>query len=247
MNDVEIASLQEVEDATFELVNSFSDCRDLFGSPPIILAIGVNNDGSAVTEEHGRRWGAMVRSLEMSVQDTTGISGVSITVGADLELGFNTALATQGWVDGVLENPVNLYSYGAIGGCPSTPVGGTFNGDCSTGAYSWVQSQVWGITGGREGIFVIPQIYSSDGRNAKQWYHLADYGFRTGQARELAIIGSLTQEEACNQRPDDELCEYLNNSPANGWIQLETEMNVNFILPTTFNLDFSSDIRWQTE
>lgn len=246
-------SLQDVEDAAYNFAQGYGYCTfSGTSSPWLILAIGVNNQGSNVITQHGIEWGEMVDEVNNRLDfSTVGYKTVAVA-GGDLELGFNEPLPTRNWVNGVLNSPtVVLYHYGTAGGCPSVDVPGTFDGDCATSSQycsgnvcNWRQSDVWQITVGQGRIRVIPQIYANNGFNAQQWYQMALYGYRTNQLREMDLRGAFTQYVACQQVTDPD-CPSLDNTPAEGWLQLANALRQD--PQTVRSLPYSTDIQWQNQ
>lgn len=253
------------ENLTFYSFNQIIDIIEIFSSgyeicvsplssaPFLVLGVGLNNLGEHVTEQHGLEWGNAIADVNQSLQSRL-LGYRTVIVGAgDIELGFNSAQNTLDWVNGFLNNPLNnLYYYGAIEGCTIEPVSGTYDGDCSTlseyapsggcNCFEWRQSDVWSVIVNNGRVTVIPQIYNNNGDNADQWYHMALYGHRIGHVRRVLLLGAFTQYEAC-QQVDDEDCEYLDNTPREGWQQLLNAFAQDS--RTAFIPSTGSDIQWQ--
>lgn len=246
-------SLEEVEDAAYSFALSYGYCVGSSSTAPwLLLGIGVNNQGGDVTILHGIEWGRVVDNVNARLDLSPVGYKVYALAGGDLELAFNEPSQTRNWVNGVLNSPtVSLYNYGTAGGCPAIDVPGTFDGDCSAfssfcsgGQCTWAQSDVWSISVGQGRIRMVPQIYSTDGRNAQQWYQMALYGFRTNQLREMIFRGVFTQYQACQQVIDPD-CEFLDNLPFEGWEQLMVALRQDD--RTIQDVPYSADIQWQNQ
>ena len=249
-------STAQVAAAATSFATGYANCSIISpNNTRLVLGIGVTNQDSAmgefVTLEHGEAWNQMISVINDNFDDTI-IEFQVFTVGAaDMEPDFNTAENTTNWVLGFTDQGTNpLYNLGTADGCPYEDVPGIFDGLCGTINFpNWNQSDVWFISAGRAQLRVFPQIYSTNGVNAQQWYQIALYGIRTEQLFSTHFEGALTQFTACEQRNTDEGClasnPYLKNSPEAGWDQLNIELNND--PQTVQNLPYSSDIQYQGE
>jgi hypothetical protein len=248
-------SFEEVSEITQNFAFGYGMCVESLSTAPLfILGIGLNNFGEQVNLQHGIEWAHAVLETREIIRNTPFGFRTTVVGAADIELAFNSSQNTLEWVNGYLAtNTINdIYYYGAIEGCPRQAVSGSYDGDCSTasiyappnecGCFEWRQSDVWDVVVNNGRVTVIPQIYNNNGDNAKQWYHMALYGYRVGEAKRLKIFGSFTQYQACQQINSGE-CEYLDNTPREGWQQLLNELRQNSL--TSIVPYFLSDIKWQ--
>ncbi|MEF2965099.1 hypothetical protein V3851_04580 [Paenibacillus sp. M1] len=86
---------------------------------------------------------------------------------------------------------------------------------------------------------VLPQIYNSS--MAKQWKNIKKYG-AVSKGDKMYISGTLTQEEACIQNPNDATCSGT-NSPAEAWEDLNERLNDDSDTKQS-NIEYSTDISW---
>jgi len=249
---VSFVSRYEIEAGAKSFALAYAVCSFLYSNDTFLfLGIGVNNYGSYVNYTHGSTWGDIVDTIETSLVGTSAEHRVFVMGAGDMEPGFNTPTATRNWVLGYFSQPARyMYNFGTADGCPDQNVPGTFDGQCGTPAYpTWKQSDVWFITSGQSGLRAFPEIYAVNGVNADQWYQIALYGYRTGMIFPFTARGSLTQYEACEQRPHKTGCQssnpYLKNIPDQGWEQLFTALRRDS--QTSQTLSYSSDIQWQGE
>jgi hypothetical protein len=200
------------------------------------VAVGTNNSGVNTTYAHGRAWGQMMARLNNYIsnyRDRLAVVGAS-----DIEMAYNTPARSRAWVDGYASiSPVSYYNYGDAAGCPTT---GT--GPCSNG---WTQEDVWYVSWGNiANSLPVPQIYRTDGVQARQWAALAVYG-STVHGTERFIPAALTQWQACRD-PNRTCPALLRNTPLQGWQQTMDSLHAVSPDPTAVqSILYSSDITWQ--
>lgn len=209
----------------------------------LIVGIGTNNyqdDADctfcAVNYAHGKAWGEMVNRVNAWIVEKGYSSQTSAAGANDIELSWNTYTRTRDWLDGY--NSVSSYqmlNYGAVEGCPTFAYPGA---RCANG---WTKDQVWDVIWGSPTVWPVPEIYANNGVNAQQWYLMSVYSY---DAHGLAIEfrGVMTQYQACLQYPGDPTCAVLDNTPLEGWTQLQTLVDSN--PKTRHRIIYSTDIRW---
>lgn len=207
------------------------------------IGIGTNNYNNSnvysnlsVTAGHGRAWGQMVNQVADYFLHTCtrGCDGQVDVVGAnDIELAWSSPQAAYDWVRGYAETSrYPLYNFGAAEGCPNA---------CGGGGYTWTREQVWRVTNAAP-VYPLPEIYLNNGRNAEQWYQLSLYSVQQ-HGYPYQFIGTMTTYGACQQE-NDPACEYIDNTPEQGWQQLYNRINSPNSPSTWHSLRYSTDIRW---
>lgn len=132
---------------------------------------------------------------------------------------------------------ITLYNYGDAAGCPPY-------GNCNNG---WTQDDVWYISWGCGIAAPLPEIYTTTGSQAKEWYRLVKYSISKNPGNPMIISGTMTQYQACIDQGDP--CSGTNNTPEQGWTQLWDLLNADpetaqtLLNPST--LRWSTDISWQ--
>ena len=228
-------------------------CTGVDTASRLIVGIGTNNleyDGCSncsVTYGHGQAWAGMVNAVnDWLVQN--GYGGQVSAAGAnDIELSWNSAANTRTWLEGYdSANRFEMYNFGALPGCPyfdapGAQCGGTNPFDNPLTHYKWSLEEVWYTIWGSPPVFPVPEIYSNNGVNAQQWYLMSVYAYNT-HGLAVTFRGVMTQMQACQQVSGDPTCEYLDNTPEEGWNQLQTLVNGN--ANTAHPILYSTDIRW---
>jgi len=219
-----------IERAARAYVQGYVGCIHDSGRTRLRLALGTSNYGRQVSYRHGRAWGEMVNQANGWLSAQGAWPDVEIAGASDIELGWNGPVISKLWVkgyDSVARWP--FFDFGDAGGCPP-------RGDC-LGA--WTQEDVWYVAWGAETALPLPQIYTSTGSQAEQWYRLSLYAFRHHGNR-MHIAGVLSQHTACRQSSDP--CWGINNSPERAWSQLWYALNRD--RRTAQDLAWSTDFRW---
>mgnify|MGYP001558791066 CR=1 FL=1 len=229
-------TISSIESAVRALLDGYFNCP---GRGTIAVAVGTSNDGGDTTYAHGRAWGQMIARLNDYISSPPSYRSRLAVVGAsDIEVSFNTPANSRAWADGYASSaPVGYYNYGDAQGCPTT---GT--GPCSNG---WTQEDIWYLSwGGPANPLPVPQIYRTDGIQARQWVSLAAYGY-TAHGTERFIPAALTQWQACRD-PGRKCAASIRNTPIRAWQQLMDRLHDIVSDPTTVqNILYSSDITWQ--
>jgi hypothetical protein len=207
------------------------------------IGIGTNNynDSSvysylSVTYGHGREWANMVNSVNDYFINTCqdACNGQVSAVGAnDIELAWSEPEAVIDWLDGY--DSVNLYpliNFGAAEGCPNA---------CGGGGHYWSKDEVLRVQNSGL-VSSLPEIYLNDGRNAQQWYQMSVYA-QQKNGIPYDFIGVMTTNGACQQSPGDTSCPYIDNTPEQGWTQLNGLVNGSNSLIWD-SIPYVTDIRW---
>lgn len=194
------------------------------------LAIGTSNYGSYVGFGHGQEWALMVNDVAEYIPLT------SVYGAIDNELNWNGRDASLAWATGYGSVGTREYFYfGACEGCP------TEDNPYAPPDGDWTLEDVYLMSDGKYLAEAFPQIYGTDGANAEQWYYLSWYAL-INHEYPLTIQGSLTQWNACQERPQK--CDpNTDNKPEEGWLQLWSSLQKN---PATARpLKWSTDMSWQ--
>jgi len=221
-------STDEIRVAAEAYAEGFVGCSR--HEPRLTIAIGTSNYGRGVSYRHGMAWALMVNAANGWVVENGLVGRVEFAGANDIELSWNGPAVSKSWVrgyDSVAEWP--YYDYGDAAGCPP-------RGDC-VGA--WRPEDVWYVSWGARSAWPLPQIYTSDGSMARQWYRLSLYAFLRHGWR-MTIAGALSQRIACRQSSDP--CRGMNNSPAKAWGQLNRLLNRD--RRTAQRLPWSTDFSW---
>ncbi|WP_211302781.1 hypothetical protein [Allonocardiopsis opalescens] len=207
----------------------FAECR---GSNTAILALGVNNksDGGVGGAAAGARWAALVSSADSAIS----AAGVTVTAAVDAEPGWSNPAWARGWLDAFTDaNSRTLYAVNSADGCPTY---GSTSTTCNNG---WTVADVHYVsTGAASTVRAIPQIYRTDGIQARQWSRISSWGAR-GSAGPVRFAGAFSQRTACQQRG----CTNTDNTPAAAWTQLYNELNAHSETAVD-SLPYSTDVRW---
>jgi hypothetical protein len=221
-------STKAVEEAAKSFLAGWWACTP--ADPSLTVAVGTTNYHGATNYNHGRAWGQMINNIALWLSQKRFSTQESVAGASDLELDWNTAAASRAWADGYTAASTRAYfNYGDAAGCP--PYGSCDNG--------WTQDDVWYVSWGAPPAFAFPEIYTTNGSMASEWYRISLYGFsRYGGA--IRISGSLTQHQACI---DAGGCSGTDNTASAGWSQLYSKLNAD--TRTSQSLDYSSDITWR--
>lgn len=198
-----------VERASLGWVRGFTQC----GSATAVVAIATNNksDGGVGGAEAGMSWGRLVERVGAATP------GGRVTVGGGLdgEPSWSGPDWARGWVDGFVKTSTRgLYVAGSADGCPDG------EGErCSNG---WSVNDVYYMaTGAGNSVYAVPQIYRTDGIQARQWGGISRGAVQAGSPP-VRFASALTQQMACRQKPP---CERTANSPGNARDQLNSALN----------------------
>ncbi|HQN42559.1 MAG TPA: hypothetical protein PLA25_00385 [Anaerolineaceae bacterium] len=223
----------------------------------ITLGIGINSYGSYGTGstdpavradaayEHGLAYAAMVESAANWVINNGYGSQVRIVGAKDIELAWNKAQVSHAWVNGYssyFPNPASYhipyYNFGTCENCPTRLDTSLVPGN------GWTMEQIWYVNWGAPPAWPIPEIYVTNGRNARQWAYLSYYAAQNlGGA--ITFPGLMTQWQACQQNPGQ--CSTLDNTPEQGWQQLYDEVHDPYYggLIVQETIPWLTDIKWR--
>ncbi|WP_017593131.1 hypothetical protein [Nocardiopsis potens] len=197
------------------------------------LALGVNNkqDGGASGSGAGRDWAQVVETAA----EKAGTDKVRIAGAVDAEPSWSSARWARDWVDAyTTATGTRLYAVNSADSCPEY---GSSSTSCANG---WKLSDVHYVATGASGqIRAIPQIYRTNGTQARQWAAVSAWGARHSSGP-VRFVGSMSQRTACNQRGG---CNGTNNTAKTAWTQLRAELNAHEETRVG-DLPYASDMRW---
>ena len=209
-------------------MRGFAKC----GRANAVLALGVNNkaDGGADPATAGAAWANLVQRVGSAAPPGRVVVGGAL----DGEPAWSKASWARGWVDAYVRGTSRvLYAAGSADGCPS---------DASTEACSrgWTVGDVFHIsTGAGANVVALPQIYRTDGIQARQWAAISAWGVRSG-AGPLRVVGALSQRAACRQQSG---CGRTDNSADDAATQLGQALAADSRTRTANQL-VATDIDW---
>lgn len=223
------------------------------GTGHVTLALGITNienasglpSGvvSALNYNHGVAWAQMVTDVDNWIVSHAYQSRLSVAGGLDAEADFGSYAATANWINGYASAYTQpYYFYGSCNGCPYT---GHLN--YVGGPGGWGLDQYIFAAYGATPALAMPQIYSTDGIHAEQWYRESlRRQLDPSVGQNIYFSGALTQAQACIDSPAwDCPGKKIDNSPGRGWGQLQHWLNLN---PDTTQMPASlTDITWQPQ
>lgn len=208
----------------------FAYCRT--GEAEAVLALGVNNkdDGGVGGAEAGQAWARIVEAAHGAVE----VPGVEVAGAVDAEPGWSPPEFARKWVEHFTGSSERvLYAANSADGCPSDRSGAT---GCNNG---WSVADVHYVaSGAADTLRAMPQIYRTDGIQARQWSHISAWGVDNGEGP-VRFDGALSQRKACQQRS----CDATDNSPRTAWRQLWDELNAH-PASRVEALPHATDMRW---
>ena len=202
------------------------DCHAKSGSY-LVVSTSNNNTSDNSAASQGRAWGSFVARLGRSV------SGATVVGGNDMEPSWGSKAAAVAWRDSYLDAAgAPLVWLASADGCSKKAVGGM----CTTG---WSQLDLAHVMWDKNNTVVLPQIYSLNGTQARQWAMLA----AAAKAEKLhpRFAGALSQAAACKDGASG--CAGFSISGDEAWAQLRWTLDANEVtkgLP----LRFAADIGW---
>jgi hypothetical protein len=202
------------------------------------VALTVNNDGNLDTQA-GKVWAQVVNQFAAWLGGHPAGSQVTATGGYDAEPGFASVAGSRRWADGYASLATKpLLDVGSADGCPrSGPLSTTMgcNGD-------WAVNDIWYLSWGIAPGLPMPEIYTTNGAQAQQWYVIARWGV-VYKGLLMGFHGSTTQQHACQWRS----CTGTNNSVSAGYNQLYNALHQSSTTaqtpPYTTDFEWASD-RW---
>ncbi|GAA5170592.1 hypothetical protein GCM10023321_68000 [Pseudonocardia eucalypti] len=209
-------------------IRGYAEC----GSSRAVLALGVNNktDGGADPANAGASWARLVERVGANAP----ADRVTVTGALDGEPGWSKPDWARGWVDAYVAGTGRmLYAANSADGCAA-------DGGKETCGNGWTMADVHYVsTGAKSTVVAVPQIYRTDGIQARQWAAISRWGAKNG-AGPLRLVGVLTQETACQQRGP---CPRTGNSPNQALKQLADALNADSSTRLTTAL-ISTDVAW---
>lgn len=207
-----------------EWVRGFLACRT--GDVTATVALAVNNkaDGGVDARAAGLDWARLVERVGAAV----GPGPVRVAGGLDAEPSWSGPEWARDWLAGYLSGTDRaLIAANSADGCPTEGSGAAQAAGCNNG---WTQADVFHLaTGGGPQVAALPQIYRTDGVQARQWAQISQWGMRNGKGP-LRVLGALSQQRACEQKGG---CQGIDNSPAEAREQLaEALADVGATAPT---------------
>ncbi|GAB3458434.1 hypothetical protein GCM10027570_42090 [Streptomonospora sediminis] len=197
------------------------------------LALGVNNkaDGNIAGSRAGKAWARIVDAAARRA----GTHDLTVTGAIDAEPSWSTPKWARAWADAyTAHTDRRLYAANSAGGCP-TP--GQNTTACNNG---WTLADVHYLaTGAAPTIRALPQIYRTDGIQARQWAAVSAWGARN-RDRTVRFAGALSQHTACDQRGG---CTRTDNTPRQAWTQLRDALNDRKATRID-HLPHATDMRW---
>ncbi len=224
------APTQSAAEAAAAWTAGFDECRT--GDTTAELALAVNNksDGGINAATAGTQWADIVNDAATTADS----DAVTITGGIDAEPSWSSPKWARSWVDAfTAATDRTLYTGNSADGCPQNAK----STNCSNG---WTLADVYYVaTGAAPTIEAIPQIYRTDGAQARQWAAVSSWGTQHSSGP-VRFAGAMSQNKACDQRGD---CSGTNNTPKAAWEQLRQELNAHDATAIS-DLPTATDIRW---
>ena len=194
-----------VEQAAAGWIRGFTQC----GTASAVLAVGVNNksDGKVDPSTAGTAWAKVVEQVAAAAPQNR----VTVTGAMDGEPSWSPPKWARDWVAGYTGATSRLlYAADSADGCPQA-------GPSTTCGNGWTVADVYAMaTGASKSIVALPQIYRTDGSQARQWAYLSQWGAQQA-GQPLRVVGVLSQQSACRQQSG---CSGTANSPADARNQL---------------------------
>ncbi|MBX9390422.1 hypothetical protein ACFPZ0_15125 [Streptomonospora nanhaiensis] len=224
-------STDRVPQVAAAYADSFAQCRT--GDTTALLALGVNNkdDGGVSGAAAGTAWARVVEAAAQRADN----KAVTVTGAVDAEPSWSTPSWARSWVGSYTRaTQRTLYAANSADGCPTSATGTTA---CNNG---WDLADVHYTAGGAAPtVLAIPQIYRTDGIQARQWAAVSHWGHVHADGP-LRFAGALAQHTACSQRGG---CERTDNTPKAAWTQLRDALNANADTRVK-ELPYASDMSW---
>jgi hypothetical protein len=224
------ATVSEIRNAGVAFAKGFHRCVRHKNQVSLRIVLGTSNYGRRVTYGHGRAWAGMVNAANRNMQERGWDHRIDFAGGNDIELSWNGPKTTRAWVRGY--DSVNLwpyYNFGSADDCPPY-------GQCSG---AWTMEDVWYVAWGAPPAIPLPEIYTHNSSQARQWYHIGLYSQQV-HGSHMAFAGVMSQRTACRQSRDP--CRGMNNGPRRAWRQFSWLLNSR--RETAQRLRWSTDMSW---
>jgi hypothetical protein len=214
-----------IEQASLGWIKGFTQC----GSATAVVAIATNNkadpgvDGAGT----GTTWAKLVERIGAA---TPG-GRVTVSGGLDGEPGYSKPAWARAWVDSfVRSSSRRLYVAGSADGC--------LLGQGENCANQWTVQDVYHMaTGAGPNVYAVPQIYKTNGLQARQWAGINRLEQLAGKSP-VRFASVLTQQKACTQRSG---CNGIDNSPDQARDQLVKALADPGILGSSKNVSDPKD------
>jgi hypothetical protein len=205
----------QISNLAKDFIRGYAFCRQS-SSYRLLIGLGTSNgtiDGrsAAWLRNHGKAWAAMVDQL--AAWATRFYPMTQVYAAWDAEPSWSTYGKAHEWMYGydiLYPSRRALYANFSADGCPTASA---TNGACDNG---WNQAAVWHLAWEHDPSLTIPQIYATNGVNARQW-QLIDEWATHNRGDGILFYGVLTQAGACRQVGG---CPGTNNTPHSAWDQL---------------------------
>lgn len=199
-------STNDIENAVLGFANGYWNCSG--PQPFAAILIGTSNcyldqnchyagEPDYTNFAHGQAWDKLVSDTYNIISAEGWNKQESIHGASDMELDWNYASTTEDWAHGFSSNCCGTYyDIGDAAGCP--PLGSCDNG--------WTQEDLYQVTWGIAAAYAIPEVYTTNGSQANEWYRNSLYGY-TAHGFRVPYFASLTQWNAlrrctCTNTPD---------------------------------------------
>jgi hypothetical protein len=213
-----------VKRASLGWIRGFTQC----GTATAVVAVATNNkaDGGVNGPVAGTSWARLVQQIGAA----TPSGRVTVSGGLDAEPRWSAPDWARGWVDAYVRSSGRpLYVAGSADGC--------LVGKADRCANNWTTQDVYHVaTGAGAGVYATPQIYRTDGIQARQWAGVSQLAQKAGNPP-VRFASVMTQQKACRQRPP---CAGTDNSADSARDQLSRALS------DPGNLDSSKNIRSAT-
>ena len=231
----------QISNLAKDFIRGYAFCRQS-SSYRLLIGVGTSNStiDSRSTEwlrNHGKAWAAMVHQLA----DWAGRFYPMTQVNAawDAEPSWSTYDKAHEWMYGydvLYPSRRALYANFSADGCPTTTA---TNGSCKNG---WNQYAMWHLAWEHDPSLTIPQIYATNGVNAKQW-QLIDEWATHNRDDGILFYGVMTQAGACGQVAGG--CPGTNNTAHRAWDQLIWWLRSHEHTSQS-SIDTMTDLNWHT-
>ena len=228
----------EIAQTVQDFIRGYAWCRT---NPGYRLLIGVGISNSAIdglSDEwlttHGQHWALLTTYLQQWA-DAYYPGVARVNAAWDFEPSWSAYSKAEAWMHGYDFTPGRplLYANSSADGCPTQTA---TNGFCNNG---WSQHYVWHLAWEHDPSIPIPQIYRTDGVQARQW-QLIDLWATTFNGDGMWFYGTLSQWGACAQvggctgtdnsphAANDQLIWWLNTDSRTSQGQVETMTDVSW-------------------
>lgn len=223
-----------------DFIRGYAFCRQS-SSYRLLIGVGTSNGtidsrSAAWVRNHGKAWAAMVDQLAAWA---TRFYPMTQVYGAwDAEPSWSTYDRAHDWMYGYdVMYPARraLYANFAADGCPITSA---TNGACDNG---WNQYRVWHLAWEHNPSLTIPQIYATNGVNARQWQQIDEWATHNRNDG-ILFYGVMSQAGACGQVGG---CTGTSNSPHGAWDQLIWWLR-SHAHTWQASIDSMTDLNWHT-